>query len=53
MRAAVLHYRLVVSKAIYGKASGGDLDAIEKSLAEWNIALGAPEAQDAPDRRNG
>ena len=48
MRGAVLHYRLVVSKAIYGKASGGDLDAIEKSLAEWNTALGAPEAKYAP-----
>ena len=53
MRGAVLHYRLVVSKAIYGKASGGDLDAIEKSLAEWNIALGGTGSEVCSDRRNG
>ncbi len=48
MRGSILHYRLVVTKAAFGKASGGDLDKVEKSLADWSAAVAAHEAKYAP-----
>ena len=45
MRSSVLHYRLAVTKGTMGKASGGDVDNLEKSLAGWSAALAATEAK--------
>jgi methyl-accepting chemotaxis protein len=48
MRGAVLHYRLALTKGTMSKASGGDVDTLEKSLADWSAALAAPETKYAP-----
>ena len=45
MRSSVLQYRLAVTKGTMGKASGGDVDNLEKSLAGWSAALAATEAK--------
>jgi methyl-accepting chemotaxis protein len=45
MRSSVLHYRLAVTKGTMGRASGGDVDTLEKSLAGWSAALAATEAK--------
>jgi methyl-accepting chemotaxis protein len=48
MRGAMLHYRLVLTKGIMGKASGDNAAALEKSLAQWATALAEQEAKYAP-----
>jgi hypothetical protein len=48
MRSAILHYRLNLSKAVPGKASGDAIGTAETALAKWTAALEVPESKYAP-----